>query len=85
MPVLQTSIAPLAVRGLMPKEYLKQVQVKAARRGLNYSDTVISSVVREARTTHALWPIVMSLAKAEKRRRDEEAELNAAYLKASEA
>jgi hypothetical protein len=75
-------IAPLAVRSLMPANYLKRIQQELGRRKSlrQYSDSVISEVVIKGRTTHAIWPVVLKIAQAEKARRDEEQQLNAAYL-----
>ncbi|MDF7810476.1 hypothetical protein [Hymenobacter sp. YC55] len=78
-------IAPLAVRGLMPDNYLKLIQDQLGRKKTRvYSDSVISDVVRSARTTHPIWPIVLKLAQTEKLRRDEETRLNEEYLRSLE-
>ncbi|MBC6988540.1 hypothetical protein [Hymenobacter sp. BT491] len=76
-------IAPLAVRDLMPANYLKSIQEQLTKKKQRaYSDSVISDVVSKARTTHPVWPLALKLAKQEKARRQREEELNAEYLKA---
>lgn len=79
-------IAPLAVRELMPVNYLKTIQSQLAKKSARtYSDSVISDVVNKARTLHPIWPLALKLAKAEKSRRDKEAALNAEYLRTKQA
>lgn len=78
-------IAPLAVRDWMPGNYLKQIQAKLQRQKIRlYSDSVISDVVRNGRSTHPIWPIVIKLAKAEKQRRVIEQQLNEEYLRSQQ-
>jgi len=79
-------IAPIEAKSLMPHGYLKQIQqLHQDRAGKAYSLSTIQYAVVNARTTHPIWPIVLELAQAEKKRRDKEAKLNAQYLKSLQA
>lgn len=83
---METEIAPMAARYLMPADYLKRIQeISLERVGRAYSTSTISFVVTNSRTKHRLWPLVVELAIVEKKRIDREQELNAEWLKSLEA
>lgn len=83
---MAATLAPLAVRKLMPDGYLKLIQQRHQKKtGVLYSPAMISYVLTNARTQHPLWNTVVAVARKEKKRLETEVQQNAEYLRSLEA